>query len=101
MAFRASQTPLRSNGITTRELRNSIVAHLWKEVAPTFGRHVNRPQSGSTRSPARWCCFGAGGAKLISEPQKCLIAPFFFLKTLKMVSSQFSPSELYVVRAFP
>ena len=32
------------------------------------------------------------GAKLISEPQKCLIVPSFFLKTLKIVSPQFSPS---------
>jgi hypothetical protein len=66
--------------------------HLGKEISPAFGRHVKEPQRGSTRSPARWCCSGAGGAKLISESQKCLITPFFFLKTLKIVSSQFSPS---------
>ena len=57
---------------------------LWKEIAPAFGCHVEETPEGVDEIAGVMVLFGSGRAKLISEPQKCLIAPFSFLNGKKV-----------------
>ncbi len=63
-----------------------------KELAAALRRHVEKAPERIGQVAGAVVLVGGGRREAHLDPQKCPILPSFFLKTLKIVSSQFSPS---------